>query len=80
MISKSIDIQLTPDELASEFFKLSASAKALFFNCLFNTNPGWHDGFCTDMSKVQKNPKLSEGGKRVMKIIGDFSEYSEKEK
>jgi len=67
-----VDIQLTPDELASEFSRMDDEQQAMFFNELAEIVSKWDRPFCFQMQFVIDNPNLTQEGKSLMREIGGY--------
>ena len=73
----TIDIRLNPHELAYEFSIMSDSEQASFFNELYHITEKWKAPLCFQLQYLTDNEELTDGGRRVMEIIGEYARPSE---
>lgn len=70
-ITKTFDVDLTPEQIAEAFCEIDATDQARFFNHVCNVSNDWGSGmFEKQMAAVSHNNALDTGGKSVMRIIG----------
>lgn len=67
-----INVELTPQELAFEFLNMIDDNQAIFFNELASLTEKWEYPFCFQLSSLIQNPILTEGGRRIMELIGEY--------
>lgn len=75
----TININLTPEELAFEFCDMDDSGQATFFNELHRITQQWKNPLCFQLQHLTDNPLLTDGARNVMKQIGDYAISSSKE-
>ena len=77
MIKKTIEqvIELTPEELASEFCDSTDGEQAVFFNEISKITGNWKEslGFKFQLQYLTDNDELTEGGREIMNLIGQYS-------
>ena len=77
MIERNIvqQIQLAPEELASEFCEMDAEQQARFFNHIGLTVANkWDRSFAFQMQNIVDSPELKDSGKYILGIIRDYME------
>lgn len=65
-------IQLTPEELASEFAEMDDREQARFFSLLAFQVKGWPNPVGVQLLAVARNPHLTEAGRQLMREIGEY--------
>ena len=72
-ITRSIEVELTPGEVAEAFCKLRSDGQALFFNEIAKIvdEGGWWLGM--QLQYVTDDESLTLRGRAVMALIGDYS-------
>lgn len=70
----TIDVELTPEDLADCFCDLYADGQAIFFNRISELVGKWDTGFCFQVQLVGSSGKLTSGGRGIMRTIGEYSE------
>jgi hypothetical protein len=80
MIKKTIEqvIELTPEELASEFCNSTDGEQSAFFNEISKITGNWKEslGFKFQLQYVTDNAELTDGGREIMALIGQYSDKS----
>lgn len=69
-----VEIRLTPEEMAQEFWNMGSGEQARFFNCLGTISAG---AFEMQMAYVSQDCILKECGRKAMAEIGSMSERNE---
>lgn len=69
-ITKTFEVELTPEQLAEEFWEMDAGQQARFFNHLFEQTPEYWL-FQKQMAAVHSSTALETGGRAAMLTIGD---------
>ena len=69
----TIDVTLTPDELAAEFAAMGDEQQAMFFNELAVITSKWNRPICFQLQYVTDHPALTDEGRRVMAQIGEYA-------
>jgi hypothetical protein len=74
-MKKNIDVEiwLTGKELADEFCNSSDVQQAEFFNEVFLITEKWKRGFAFQLHYITDNKILTDGGRKIMEQIGDYS-------
>lgn len=70
----TIDVELTPEDLADCFCDLYADEQAVFFNRISELVGKWDTGFCFQMQSIDSSEKLTIGGRGIMRTISEYSE------
>lgn len=71
MINRSIDIELTPEELAREFSRMYDFDQARFFNELAKQ---FHiTNFCFQLEYITNNTGLTDDARKIMAQIGEYA-------
>ena len=66
------EIRLTPLELARTFCDYGQDEQAEFFNYLEQITNDWDRPFCFQLQAIIDSRKITEGGRRVMRTIGEY--------
>jgi len=70
-MTKTFDIELTPEQVAGLFCDMHAGDQAKFFNEVGRLSKGWTTyGIEIQMAWVKDNEILNNDGKEVMGVIG----------
>ncbi len=70
--TETIQVKVTPKELASEFCEMDSMQQAEFFNTVASISKEWECGhFIHQMNCVSSEQMLTDSGHKVMSIIGD---------
>lgn len=70
-ITKTFDIELTPEQVAELFCEMDAADQAKFFNKVGRLSADWGAGmFEQQMAAVSKHDSLDTDGDKVMGVIG----------
>lgn len=72
-IIKEFHIQLTPEELASEFCELDCDQQARFFNFIASITSKWKNPLCFQLHNIMLSEDLTLEGRWVMEQIGIYS-------
>lgn len=67
--TKTFEVELTPEQLAEEFWGMDATQQAKFFNHLFEQTPDYWM-LMKQMAAVRRDPALAAGGIAAMLTIG----------
>ena len=70
----TVDVTLTPDELAFEFANMGDEQQAMFFNELANITSKWERPLCFQLQYIIDNPALTKEGRKIMQEIGEYGE------
>lgn len=62
-----VEIRLTPEEMAQEFWNMGSGEQARFFNCLGTISAGALE---MQMAYVGKDSELKAVGRKAMLVIG----------
>jgi len=74
----TIPIQITPEELASEFCNMGNDEQALFFNKVSEITSKWENPFCFQLQSIIDDKSLAQGGRKIMESIGEYGENNNK--
>jgi len=66
----TVDIQISPEELADIFWISDCEYQAAFFNKLSE-----EDTLAMQLQSVSDDATLTDGGRAVMKLIGDYAPH-----
>lgn len=69
-----VDIELSPEDLADCFCNLHDNEQALFFNRIAEVVSKWGNPFCFQLKYIIDCKVLTNGGKAIMRTIGECSE------
>ena len=64
---------ITPEELAAEWCGMGYGQQALFFNEVANIIKKWDKDFCFQLQYLMDEGVLTDEGRRVMELIGNYS-------
>lgn len=70
----TVDIELTPEDLADCFCDLYDNEQAFFFNRIAEVVATWGKPFCFQLQYISNNKALTSDGKEIMSMIGEYSE------
>ena len=73
MLTKTVEIELSPLELATVFCEMDAEQQALFFSHLYGLTMEWEGNIGNQLQAISDSPMLSDGGRFVMGKIGEYS-------
>lgn len=73
----SIDVEMCPFDLAKLFCEMDAGQQALFFSHVDALVDEWDTAFCFQMQGVTDDGALTDGGRKIMRVIGEYSEKQE---
>jgi hypothetical protein len=78
MIKREIDISvtLTVEEIAAEFIDMDEFQMSVFFNEVSRLSSMWGKPFCFQLQGLTDCQLLSDGGRRIMEQIGEYSAKS----
>jgi hypothetical protein len=68
----TIDVILSPSELAHEFANMDNEKQAMFFNELANLTDEWDKPFCFQLQSLIDSKSLTLGGRHIMETIGQY--------
>ena len=69
----TIDVELTPEDLADCFCELYADEQAIFFNRISELVEKWDTSFCFQAHAIESSGKLTNNGRWIMSVIGEYS-------
>lgn len=74
-MKRTIEIELTPTprELAEVFCAMEGQEQAEFFNHIFVESRSWSAPFDFQAHDISSCGVLTEGGRRIMSTIGEYS-------
>lgn len=75
-LTKEVEIELSPSELAKAWAALASDGQAQFFSALAEEIATWKDGagaFAMQMQYVTDHNDLTLDGRAVMQCIGGYS-------
>lgn len=73
--SVTIDVVLTPKELALEFSNMDAKQQAIFFSELARVvEKEWEYPFCSQLQYLTDRSELTGAGREVMRQIGMYAD------
>ena len=78
-ITHDVNINLTPQELASEFCEMDFDQQACFFNQIAKITIEWDKPFCFQLQNIMTSHVLTVDGRWVMEQIGIYSKPSKEE-
>lgn len=67
------DIKFTPEHLAELFCELDCAGMSRFFNEIHRLSSQWSGSFAQQMQFVTDSPVLSDDGRAIMTLIGDYA-------
>lgn len=74
MLTRIINVNPTPEELACEFSQMNDSQQAVFFNEIARLTEKWEMDFCFQLQHLTDNKSLTNQGRQIMKQIGEYAE------
>lgn len=79
MIEITTKISLTPGQLAREFVGMDSGDQAKFFSCVDQERNAWRGEslFIFQLQSISDSEHLTDGGRRVMELIGEYARKSE---
>ena len=69
----TVDVELTPEDIADCFFDLYADGQAVFFNRISELVKKWDTSFCFQAHAIEGSGKLTNNGRWIMSVIGEYS-------
>jgi len=69
----TLDLQVTPEELAFEFSNFNNEDQVKFFNALHEITRKWSTPLCIQLQFITENQALTDGARFVMRQIGEYS-------
>lgn len=75
-LTKEVEVELTPDELAGTWELMNSVEQAQFFSALADRVAAWDGGmgtFLLQLQAITDRDELTFDGRRVMEAIGDYS-------
>ena len=73
----TVDVELTPEDLADCFCDLHSNEQAHFFNRMAEVTAKWGAPFCFQLQYIVDSKILTRDGKEIMCQIGEYSEVIE---
>lgn len=73
----TIEIQLSPEELAKEFCDMGDSDQVKLFNEVASITADWEGLLLTQMTYVASHEDLTDAGRQVMRTIGGCADKEE---
>ena len=70
----TVDVELTPENIADCFCDLHDNEQAFFFNRISEVVETWGTSFCFQLQAIIDSKVLTNGGKDIMRQIGEYSE------
>lgn len=67
----TVDIELTPEDLADCFCDLHSNEQATFFNRISELVEKWDTSFFFQVQAINRSGKPTSGGDEIMGIIGE---------
>ena len=67
----TVDIELTPEDLANYFCDLHPNKQTVFFNRISELVEKWDTSFFFQVQAIRNSEKLTSGGGEIMDIIGE---------
>lgn len=68
-----VDVNLTPEELASIWCNMKDGEQAAFFSEIGLLVEEWDVGFCFQLQYITDNETLTDSGRRIMEQIGEYA-------
>jgi hypothetical protein len=68
----TVEVTLSPSELALEFANMNNEQQARFFNELAKITDEWEIPFCLQLQAVIDSESLTLQGRRIMEAIGKY--------
>jgi len=78
LIAKQVDVEVTPEDAAIIFCSSDGEEQARFFNEVARLASSWKNPFCFQMQTCSDNSVLTQEGRYIMRIIGEYSENQNK--
>lgn len=75
-ITRDVEVKVTPtpEEVAEAFCAFDSRQMAEVFNHIEVSSNKWASSFCYQMQYVTDNGILTNGGRHIMKTIGEYSD------
>lgn len=73
VISKQVEVQLTPTEIASLFCNMNSQQQCQFFNQIAEEVNEWEYNFSIQLQSIVDDTTLTPSGRLIMALIGEFS-------
>ncbi len=70
----SIDIKLTPFELAQEFCDMDGDEQAMFLNFISQLSSQWNIPLEFQIQNIVESNNFCAGANRVMRLFGEYAE------
>ena len=67
------ETELSVEEVAEAFCGMSSTEQAAFFNTVYAITSDWSVPFCFQLQMITDEPVLDEGGRSIMRQIGEYS-------
>lgn len=68
----TVDVELTPEDLADCFCELYADEQAVFFNRISELVEKWDTSFNFQLQGIGNSGVLTKDGRIIMSMIGDY--------
>ena len=68
----TVDVDLTPKDIADCFCELYADEQAVFFNRISELVEKWDTSFNFQLQAIGNGRVLTNDGRRIMSMIGDY--------
>ena len=68
----TVDVELTPEDLADCFCDLHSNEQAHFFNRIAEVVATWDTSFNFQLQAIGNSGVLTNDGRRIMSMIGDY--------
>jgi len=72
--TKIVEIKLTVSEVSQAFCEMNADEQACFFNCIDTETKKWKQSFCFQLQSITDSEYLTDEGRNIMGLIGDYSD------
>ncbi len=69
----NFETALTIEEVAEAFCEMNSAEQAAFFNTVYAIASDWASPFSYQMDSVASESVLDEGGRSIMRQIGEYS-------
>lgn len=72
------EIEISPENVAELFCKMDDLEQVRFFNTVAEIAANWDNGFAFQMEAMIGHTTLTDGARRVMKVLGEYSTHAAK--
>ena len=73
--NQEISIVLTAEELAEEFCRMDGDEQASFFSFVGSISSLWKSNIVFQLQAIADSQYLSNGGRRVMELLGEYATH-----